>query len=160
LAELSSHAAEVDTSWPERFSADPARAGEHDTSLAWNEGTRGITMQQVELDLAHDNFFCPVTGERILGPESFAPSPATAFVFTPESGEFETIQEGLAEIDRKVNTEEVMEEDPWGRFDRFCKELKGRPDIVVFSITTRGMACGPVSSTVHIGIDMNYRGGA
>jgi hypothetical protein len=114
-------------------------------------------MQQVELNLDHDYFFCPVTGDQIFGPEHFKPSPATVFVFTPESGEFETIHEELAKLDEKVNTEAVMEEDSWGRFERFCQALKGRSNIVVFSITTRGMACGPVSSTVHIGIDMNYQ---
>ena len=36
------------------------------------------------------------------------------------------------------------------------KAIKKIKNLIVFSITTRGMACGPVSSTVHVGIDMNY----
>lgn len=113
-------------------------------------------MQQVQLYLEHDNFFCPVTGHPIVGPEHFEPSDATAFVYLDEVGDFEHIQDRFAKINEKVNTEEAMEEDPFEQFKRFCDALEDMPSIVVFSLTTMGMACGPVSSTVHIGIDMNY----
>ncbi len=97
-------------------------------------------MQRVELALDHHDFFCPVTGQRILGPEEFTPSPATAFVFPTQVDEFEFVREEFAEIDREANTEGAMEDDPDGRFGRFCEGLKGYADLVVFSITTRGVA--------------------
>ena len=115
-------------------------------------------MQQVELVLEHYDFFCPVTGRRILGPEEFSPSPATAFVFPTQVDDFEFIREEFAKIDRKANTKKAMKDDPDGRFDRFCEGLKGYTNLVVFSITTCGVACGPVAWTTHIGIDMDHRG--
>jgi hypothetical protein len=115
-------------------------------------------MQRVELALDHYDFFCPVTGQRILGPEEFTPSPATAFVFPTQVDDFEFVRDEFAKIDRKMNPKKVTEEDPDGRFDRFCEGLKGYANLVVFSITTRGVACGPVAWTTHIGIDMGYRG--
>jgi hypothetical protein len=113
-------------------------------------------MIHVELDLDHDNFFCPATGHQILGGDTFEPSPATEFVFTNESGEFEHIAPKWEQLDKQVNTDEAMEDDPWERFQRFAKAID-EPKIVVFTITTSGIACGPVSSTVHIGINMNFK---
>jgi hypothetical protein len=94
-------------------------------------------MQRVELVLDHHDFFCPVTGQRILGPEEFSPSPATAFVFPTQMDDFEFIRDEFARIDRKANTRNAMKDDPDGRFARFCEGLKGHTALVVFSITTR-----------------------
>ena len=113
-------------------------------------------MQNIELSLDHFDFYCPITGVQILGDEHYEPSPATAFVYSPEAEEFEHIVERLEAVDSKVNTEEIMEEEPFERFERFCEAIKDEPNIVIFSITTHGMACGPVSSTIHVAIDMNY----
>jgi hypothetical protein len=112
-------------------------------------------MKQIELDLDHVNFYCPVTGEQIVSSELCTPSPATAFIYLDEIGDFVEISEEFAEINEKIIEKENEDED-FFHFETFMKAIKKIKNLIVFSITTRGMACGPVSSTVHIGIDMNY----
>lgn len=112
-------------------------------------------MQLVQLDLAHDNFFCPVTGQAILrGEEAFHASPATVFCYVDEVDEFETISEEAKSIFDTLEIDE--DEDSTDEiFEKFAKMYSDN-NVVCFVITTSGMACGPVSSTVRIGIQMNY----
>ena len=58
-------------------------------------------------------------------------------------------------LDAQTNPLKIMEKDSWDRFERFSEAIKDS-HIVCFSITTYGMACGQVSSTVYIGINMNH----
>jgi hypothetical protein len=103
------------------------------------------------------DFFCPRTGSLILGPEYFDPSPATAFVYIPEICEFETIEDGLEEIWDELEERYGEEESPWDLWGRFLQRVaKDRPNVLVFAFTSHGMACGPVSSTVYVGIDFGY----
>jgi len=47
-------------------------------------------MQRIELELNHNNLFCPVTGQRILSDgEPFEPSPAMLFCFIEDIEDFE-----------------------------------------------------------------------
>lgn len=115
-------------------------------------------MQLVKLDLNHDNFFCPVTGQVILnGEEAFHASPATIFCYVDEVSDFETISEEAKSIFEKL----VIDEDEDSADEIFEKFASTYADnnIVCFVITTSGMACGPVSSTVRVGIQMNYNMG-
>lgn len=52
--------------------------------------------------------------------------------------------------------EEADEEDEVYVFDLFLEKIKDLENHLMFSITTFGFACGPVSSTVHYCFDMNY----
>lgn len=121
-------------------------------------------MTLIELCLHHDNLYCPATGHHILSSEHFSPSPATEFVFPVEGDDFECISPELKRIDEKVNPEgwedELLDEDDDldqpGRIERFLDAIVDNPHLVVFKITTSGMACGPVSSTVYVGIDMDF----
>lgn len=118
-------------------------------------------MHQVQLDLDHDNFFCPATGFHILGPEHYEPSPATLFVYPEDAGEFEWYSRDLEKLESTINSDEVVDqcEDGLSNVERFLEAIKDKQNLVVFTITTSGIACGPVSSTIHICIDMNYRAG-
>ena len=72
--------------------------------------------------------------------------------FLPNAHE---ISDEFTEINEKV-IEKENEEEEFFHFETFMKAIKKIKNLIVFSITTRGMACGPASSTVHVGIDMNY----
>ena len=115
-------------------------------------------MQIIELDVDVDHcFFCPVTGKLILAPEEYAPSPATAFVLPPEAEDFDSMQPGLRRIWDKVRADSGHEDAaPWELLEPFCKELDHEENLVLFNLTSHGMACGSVSSTVHLCIDFAH----
>ena len=112
-------------------------------------------MQTIKLDLSNSDFsfFCPVTGKRIVGPECFEPSAATVFTYLDEIGEFEHLSDELKKVAEALEDADV---DMFDFFESFSQQIKS-DSVVSFEITTHGMACGPVSSTVRIGIDMDYR---
>ena len=113
-------------------------------------------MKQIELDLHHHDFFCPVTGEQIVGIQTpFEPSEATLFCFLDEIGEFQYAEEWIENL---YNTYmEETDNDHADAFDKLLHAIGMKYDnTVCFSITTGGMACGPMSSTVHFGIDFDY----
>jgi hypothetical protein len=109
-------------------------------------------MQIVSVDLFENNFYCPVTGAHILGEEHFEPSPATVFALLDETNELE---HGSEEHIKLWESLRDSEEDSEEAFKKFREKLGGE-STVCFSITTHGMACGPVSSTIHIAIDFGY----
>lgn len=115
-------------------------------------------MQIIELDVDVDHrFYCPVTGQLILAPEDYSPSPATAFCLPPEAEDFDAMQPRLRKIWDKVRAESGNEDAaPWELFEAFCKSLEHENHLVLFNLTSHGMACGPVCSTVHLCIDFAY----
>ena len=122
-------------------------------------------MREAELDLPHNNFFCPVTGQQITGDDFANPEvPSIRFIYLPEVGEFETIHPDLEviadqiqeEIAKKEEEDEGFCEEFFDLFKEALKKDKANDSLVIYSITTSGIACGPVSETVHIGIDMDY----
>lgn len=115
-------------------------------------------MNLVKMDVDQSfTFHCPITGALILSPDRFEPSAATAFSFSPEAGDFDIARRSLRSLWRTLNDRYGDDEffpDLWGRF---CRRLaKRKPEIVVFGFTSHGMACGPVSSTIYLGIDFSY----
>ena len=115
-------------------------------------------MQHVQLDLSDDNFYCPATGFHILSAEHYEASPATLFVYPEDAGEFEWYSRELEKLEATINAEDVVNEceDGLSNVERFLATIKDNPNLVVFTITTSGIACGPVSSTVHICINLDY----
>ena len=115
-------------------------------------------MSLFEIDIDDSfNFYCPITGSQILGSDFYNPSAATAFTFSPEAGDFESIEEPYRTIWDEIDT--VYGEDEFGAdlWSRFCERLHQEfPSVVVFGFTTHGMACGPVSITIFIAIDFAY----
>ena len=112
-------------------------------------------MQRVELDLNHIDFFCPVTGHQIFGDELFEPSAATRFVYNASIGELVCGDDELQGIFDEACEAAAKTDHEEGSFELFLKAIDD-PALAVFSITTGGMACGPVWNTNVIGIDMNY----
>ena len=117
-------------------------------------------MHAIEIDVDVDHsFYCPVTGQLILAPEEYKPSPATAFVLPPEAEDFDAMQPQLRKVwDKGKAASDVEDAAPWQLFKDFCKELEHRENLVLFSLTSHGMACGPACSTVHVCIDFAHGG--
>jgi len=110
-------------------------------------------MQIVELDLDHFEFYCPVTGIKMMGDaEEFVASPATVFCFVDEVRDFECVTDDFRQAYESASADEDL------LSEEVFQSLAGYGDrnLVCFTITTRGMACGPISSTVRVGINMNY----
>jgi len=115
-------------------------------------------MQFIELELGHDNFFCPATGERILSEESFEPSPATLGVWTTDYiEEPQHLSKAMAPA-WDAYSASIDEDEDWVDIPAFLSGIQ-QPNWVTFAITTSGMSCGPASSTVYIVIDMDYDAG-
>ena len=103
------------------------------------------------------NLFCPVTGQRIQGEETFSPSPATRFVYVDDISEFEMIDPPFQAIWDEVSETEDEEDYENGICARFCERVAEQfPSVVIFDLTSHGIACGPASSRVIIGIDLAY----
>jgi hypothetical protein len=123
-------------------------------------------MQQIDVEMETGRFFCPVTGQLICDPEDETrPSPATKFVFYHEVGDFDFVAKELeslverARADVEEAEEKGDEDGPGSVFDHFLSLIdtaETHPNLAVFVITTHGFACGPVSNTFAIGIDMAY----
>ena len=115
-------------------------------------------MHHVQLDLNHDYFYCPATGFLNLNSAYYEASPATLFVYPEDDGEFEWYSREFEKLEATINTEDVVDEceDGLSNVERFLAAIKDKPNLVVFTITTSGIACGPFSSTVHICINMDY----
>lgn len=112
-------------------------------------------MQQIELNLSHHDFYCPVSGKQIVGTETpFEPSEATLFCFLDEIREFQYAEKWIEDLYNDYM--EQTDNDHLEAFDELLHAIsKKHFNAICFSITTSGMACGPVSSTVHFGIDMD-----
>ena len=125
-------------------------------------------MQIIPLELSHNIFFCPVTGEQLLFSEDYLSSPATLFHFIDiEGGDLvnpkpeiellfnatlEEINNGLfTDYDFKYNFSDNAK-----AFEILVYEkLKLEKNYVLFEICNSGS-----SSRVYIGIDMNYQSAA
>ena len=128
-------------------------------------------MQKIEVELDQPDFFCPVTGQRVLGEEACTPSPATVFVYIQDENVFHFVREDLRPSAEEIETDDGDDENdgvetgPDGQprlrrpFDAMQAALP-HPSIVDFVIRTSEIACGPTSLTVHVGIDMSWTGEA
>jgi hypothetical protein len=107
-------------------------------------------MNLIEMDIDDSfHFYCPKKGKMILRPDYLEVSEATAFCFSPEANNFESIAEQFKPLWQKI--EEQYGEEDFGDelFKRFCGTLlQEHPHLVIFGFTTHGIACGPVSNTI------------
>ena len=111
-------------------------------------------MQEVNLVLDHYDFFCPITGEKILWQEDCKSSPATAFIYFDYSQEFPFITPELLKLfEEKCDFEDEDEDEDDGLepYERFLLEIKDKPNLVVFN-----MIDTESSIMIRVGIDMNY----
>lgn len=112
-------------------------------------------MQIVELSLDHPFLFCPVTGQTIVDGEDAFESPALAFCYLTEIGEFNFIKPEFQDIYDQCELLENDEEEIYA-LDLFLEKMKAYDKLVMFSITTHGFSCGPVSETIYYCFNMNY----
>lgn len=112
-------------------------------------------MQIIDLDLSHDNFYCPATGHHIVGPQHYEASPALVGMWHCEVLEEPEIQDAALETSYKEYLKQIEKEEEWPEMDEFLASFES-PNFVAFKITTHGIACGPVSSTVWYVINMDY----
>ncbi len=129
-------------------------------------------MQAVEIRLLQPNFFCPVTGRQILGEEACTPSPATVFVYIQDENLFDFVREDLKQVAEAVEASSVLDHDKHDGvvsgddgelrlllpFEALNTALPGS-SVVDFVLCCTEMSCGPVTTTVHLGIDMKWAPG-
>jgi len=82
----------------------------------------------------------------------YEPSSATVFTFLDEVNDFQNISDDLQIGWDQLQADSDSDEDVFELFEKFLAKVDN-DSIVCFTITTGG---GPVSSTVRIGIDMNF----
>jgi hypothetical protein len=116
-------------------------------------------MQLLNLELEHLNLFCPATGEEILSPEDVNESAKSLKAYWVDEVMYEPfIKDEALEQAWKVFIEKYEEEHDdlpdSGEIEDFLVNYP-EPNWVIYKITTCGMACGPVWSTVWNIIDMN-----
>jgi len=113
-------------------------------------------MQYVQLELTHENFFCPVTGHHVVGPDTpFTPSKAMLGLWHDFCSEADI-------YDRRLREQ-------WDEYVQACKKKRQVADVekflrnvmdnfpyVCFEITTEGMACGPMSFTRWFVFNMDF----
>ena len=112
-------------------------------------------MQKINLELNHNNFFCPVTGTQIMSDENFIASQALKFCYIDNL--FIFISDDLKPIFTSLNIN--VNVDPlyvdFDMFESIEDKLKSN-EFILFKITNSGIACGPISTTTYYCIDMNF----
>jgi hypothetical protein len=102
--------------------------------------------------------FCPVTGVQMLGRGPFQASPATLFVYIPEVGEVESEDPWVNSLWTKVSAEgeAQLRVNPFTPFLNAVS--KQYPNLVVFRLDDTESGCGPVNTTVFLGINFDHGG--
>ncbi|UAM97279.1 hypothetical protein K8354_13245 [Polaribacter litorisediminis] len=120
-------------------------------------------MQTIEINRSDVyTFFCPVTGQQILFEDDFKPSPATIFHYLDfDNGFFpyanDWIKTLLTEQGVEFDDEMWVDVDDFNSLMEKLNTIEETENHICFAITETGMACGPVSSTGYICIDMCYK---
>jgi hypothetical protein len=113
--------------------------------------------------------YCPITGQIVAvgyDPQTgrffdgqqepkWETIPTVLFHYYPEVGEFSYIKPGLQKtIDEKRRAlgDDAEDLEDFAILEEHVESLGKAP--LVFSLTTHGMASGPVSSTVYVGLDL------
>jgi len=96
-------------------------------------------------------FYCPVCGVHIITPTGVSKDFCNhvKFLYVPESGEFENIDQEF----KALLTEEMYETES-DIVGALMEKVKSN-SAVAFNLTTCGVGCGPTSFTVSVGIDFN-----
>ena len=105
------------------------------------------------IDLQPDNFeefYCPVCGKQIIGIDVIERAcPHTLFIYASAAGDFVELRDDI-EKEAQAYFDDDQEE---ACIDEYLSTMLCLPEnTVIFSITTSGLGCGPVSNTDIIGI--------
>ena len=109
-------------------------------------------MQILDLNLSHNNFYCPVTGHRISGPQLYDSSPALVGMWLGDMLEEPEIKDTKLENSYDDYLKQIDKENGMWDIDEFLGGFEN-PDFVVFKITTDGVGHYP---TVWFAINMDY----
>ena len=126
-------------------------------------------MQYLRLSRKATPFYCPVTGEQLLYEDNYHSSVATLFHFIDIDGG--KLIDEKPEIRLLYN--EALEELLEGKYNNYNfkfdaseatkafdvlvhVKLKNHTNTVLFDLCDSGTACGPISNSVFIGIDMGF----
>lgn len=112
-------------------------------------------MQTIDIALDDANLFCPATGRQILSEEKCEASPATLFVYVEEENVFEFVRDDLKAVAKEVEETSWLDLEDGRPIDRLLGAIDS-PAAVDFVVTLTDMACGPVRTTIHVGIDMAH----
>lgn len=111
-------------------------------------------MKIFEIDLSHETFYCPVTGMCLqTDTEGFADEVPSVMGYWIG----EVVEEPMIKDENLQEAWDMFLEN--GSSDSLpAKFLSGynNPNWVVFELTTSGIACGPMSSTIWYVIDLNF----
>jgi hypothetical protein len=111
-------------------------------------------MQYIKLNLDSDDFFCPATGAPITTEEAYEASPAQVGMWHCEVLEEPEIHSDELET-AWTNYMQNLDEEDYFEMEEFLASLDLK-NHVCFEITTRGIACGPVITTVWFVIDLGH----
>ena len=99
----------------------------------------------------------PVSGEFVDGvvEPDFASIPTVLFHYISEVGDFDYIRDDLAEAIEKKRAALGDEGEDMDDFEILSEHLEAIGRVpVIFNLITHGMACGPVSGSVYVGLDL------
>lgn len=99
----------------------------------------------------------PVSGAYVDGVEEpdFASIPTVLFHYISEVGHFDFIRDDLAEAIEKKRAELGEDGEDMDDFEILSEHLESIGKVpLIFNLITYGMACGPVSGSVYVGLDL------
>ncbi|WP_029586373.1 hypothetical protein [Bradyrhizobium sp. URHD0069] len=173
------HAAKTDKTMPVVLSPNPKTKTNSEILGMSKESafTKALVLIDWEFDAPIPVLRCPITGKVIAsgydpatgemaegyGEPKWQEVPTVLFHYIPEVGEFDYIKPELqAKVDskRKELGEDAEELDDFEILEEHVESLGDVP--LVFCLMTSGMACGPVSSSIYVGLDLAaaYRDGS
>ena len=113
-----------------------------------------MNAEYVDLEVeSQEPFFCPVCGSVMVDPDlGFEVERCEHFLFgyVDVAGELEVFSSDFAPVARRLEAAELDEDYllPWDeQFAQLCEA-----GTKIFGLTSHGMACGPVSLTVCVGV--------
>ena len=107
-------------------------------------------MKSVTLTLKHDNFFCPFSGQKILGPETYNRSPALIGLW-----QFDNILEpDIHDIELLAEWESFRNERGHFQIEEFFAAVQ-KEEWIAFLLTNESKGCRE-STTIALVINGNY----
>ena len=94
--------------------------------------------------------FCPVCGQLIMGEDEGDKCKHVMFTYIDVVGEFLDVAPKYKEILEKIEEDEDIR----NPFAKAVEQIK-EPGVLFLSLTSSGIACGPVSSTACVAVDFN-----
>jgi hypothetical protein len=110
-------------------------------------------MHMIEMEIDPEmNFFCPMTGKQVFGPDGFKPSKAMAFVYSPDASDFEMIRPWAKKIWDAIESKASEDDMHTELFERFLEKLQKHSNLVTFVFS----AAGPWTVENYLCFDFAY----